>query len=723
MCNRRVINKANLMLVLCAQICAVTIVAQNKETAKPPVEQTDDVVRVYTELVQTDVSVLDKQGRFVDGLKREDFELRIDGKPVPLNFFERVQAGTSSEEAQWAAARGTSPLGARGGSIPLDRGRTIVFFVDDMHLSPVTLVQTRKLLQQFIDRDLKQNDEAQIVSASASVGFLQQLTDDKLVLQTAIERLTPRRFNGTDNQIPPMSAYQAFQIDRGDTDTLNYFIDELLKQNRLLPRAIAESEIRGRASALLQQASHAAKSTLSSLESTVRSSAKLPGRKLLFFISDGFFIDSQNSDSKDRIRAIVSAGARSGIVIYSIDARGLVADVTNDRVEVTPDATGRLTRGSQGEIFASQDPLTALAGDTGGRALLNTNDLYSAVKTGLSETSTYYLLGWRPERTEDNESRFRRLEVVVLGHPDLTPRVRRGFYDLDPVPPVTKSKQSKDPKSNDNAVEAELREAMISVYPERQIPIALSLNYLDTPEKGPSLSASMAIPTEFLTFDSEGGKGSAQVDLEGAVFDDRGQSNTRFGQQVTLTEALKSGGRKLTYTHTVYLKPGLYQVRVAARDSKTGKVGSTNSWIQVPDLSSNTFTLSSIVAGERRLTSPMSAISNGQLFSDQIPLSIDRRFRRNSFIRCLVFVYNSTHPANTAPDVSAQVQVLRDGLPVLTTPVVKIPTAGTQDPQHLPYATEIPLEGLPSGRYMLNFTAIDRLAKSSASQYLRFEIE
>ena len=67
-----------------------------------------DVLRVYTELVQTDVMVFDKQGRFVDGLKKEDFELRIDGQPKPIDFFERVTAGSANEESQLAAARGSS---------------------------------------------------------------------------------------------------------------------------------------------------------------------------------------------------------------------------------------------------------------------------------------------------------------------------------------------------------------------------------------------------------------------------------------------------------------------------------------------------------------------------------------------------------------------------------------------------------------------------------------
>jgi len=105
-------------------------------------------------------------------------------------------------------------------------------------------------------------------------------------------------------------------------------------------------------------------------------------------------------------------------------------------------------------------------------------------------------------------------------------------------------------------------------------------------------------------------------------------------------------------------------------------------------------------------------------------LSIDRRFKRDSFLRYLVFVYNSAR-ANTdsAPDVVVQMQVLRDDQPVATTALKKVSTDGVQDLQRLPYAAELPLEGFSAGHYLLRFTAIDRNAKSSASQQVRFEIQ
>src|SRR5712664_3421274 len=143
---------ATICVSLCALVCA-PMFAQTPERGRQ--DQTD-VLRVYTELVQTDVMVFDKQGRFVPGLKREDFELRIDGKLKPIEFFEKVTAGSVNEESQLATARGSSaPINTTksAGPIPLDRGRPVFFYLDDLHLDLAGLKSTRELISQFIGQE------------------------------------------------------------------------------------------------------------------------------------------------------------------------------------------------------------------------------------------------------------------------------------------------------------------------------------------------------------------------------------------------------------------------------------------------------------------------------------------------------------------------------------------------------------------------------------------
>src|SRR3954465_8694912 len=177
------------LLLLCLCLFALVSVAQAQRQERQ--EQTDDVIRVNTELIQTDVMVFDRQGRFIDGLKPEQFELRVDGKPVQVSFFERITAGSVNEEAQLAAARGgANPSAMKDAGVkPLDRGRTFFFFIDDLHQSFESMRRTKLLLLDFIDKQLGQNDSMAVASATGQIGFLQQLTDNRSVLRAAVARL------------------------------------------------------------------------------------------------------------------------------------------------------------------------------------------------------------------------------------------------------------------------------------------------------------------------------------------------------------------------------------------------------------------------------------------------------------------------------------------------------------------------------------------------------
>ncbi len=707
-------------MLICVLALSLNILGQ---TGSRPQDQSE-VVRVFTDLIQTDVMVFDKQGRFADGLRREDFELRIDGKVKPIEFFERISVGSVNEETQLSAARGTlanktSPLGA----VPLDRGRTVFFYLDDLHLGLGSLAATRKAMTDFIEKEMNQNDEAAITSASGQIGFLQQLTDNKTVLRAALQRVKPRPYSVRDSDRPAMTEYHALLIDGYDRDVTSYFIEQILKDNPGIPPQTAENMVRTRATSILQQASNITRITLSGLEELVKTSSKLPGRKLVFFFSDGFFLDSRNSNSMDRVRKITSDAARNGVVIYSLDARGLVASLSDVSVESAFDITGRLDRATQGELAATQDAMHALARDTGGRPVFSTNALGVGLARALQETSVYYLLAWRPNR-EAQEGKFRRIEVKLLEKPELTVRVRRGFYDAEPAPVENKTKN---PKPTVKTPEVQLREALGTAYPDRGIPIALNLNYILTPEKRMLLSTSLKISAESLSFSPEDAKQKAAVQILGLLLNDRGQPGARFAERLTATalseSSVKGSDASVAYLFPVFLGPGLYQVRVAARDEKSGRTGSANGWVEIPDLSKDKLTLSSVIIGRHALTPTTNSSGNGQSTSEQVDLSIDHLYQRNSVLRFLFFVYNAARaPSDSHPDVATQVQILRDNQPIITTALKKIPTAG-MDLDRLPYAADLSLSGLPAGQYVMQVTAVDRVSKTSASQQSRFSIQ
>lgn len=749
------------VLTLVVIVCAWARAAPTSAQTQNPPNQGEEVIKVNTNLVQTDVTVFDKQGGFVEGLKREQFVLKINGKPREISFFEQVRAGNRNEDAQIAAARGGAPaVGAnneRPPTLPLDRGRTIFFFVDDLHMRPASMGSVRALLLRFIDRDLGQNDQAAIVDATGTVGFLQQLTSSKAVLRSAVDRLRARSGSIHDLEYPPMTEYQALQIDRGEFDSLDYFVDQYLKNNPMMSRNSAEQAVRTRATQILQQSGSLATQMLSSLEGLARSVSGLGGRKLIFLLTDGFLINDSSSDTRLRMRSVVAAAARSGSVIYSIDSRGLIASTTDGTASVAFDPSGRLSRADMGGIESSQDAMNALANDTGGRAFFNNNSLAAAVTTALKESSVYYLLAWRPEAEEQNNLKFRRIELSVSGRPELIVRSRYGFGEGPPQSSRAKTKQvPPDPKS---WLEM-LRAALGSAYPRTDLPVYLTLNFLNLPDRGPIVAASLKILTGGIKLEASQSMPSGNIGLAGILFDNQGKVVNGFDQRLTLKATSPNAKATLpdnvVYNHYFDVKPGLYQVRVAALEPR-GRAGSALEWIEVPDLTSKALTLSTLIVGERK-----PELGNSQPEPDlnkpggepnllsQTRLNVEHHFARASFLRFLTFVYNAagstaaspavtplretgisgapshtiaaSNSARGAPDLAVQVQIFRDDQPVLTEPAHKLATDDLTDLTRIPYAAELNLNQLQPGRYVLQVTVIDRISKSSAFQRFSFDI-
>ncbi len=715
---------AKITLLLCVLLLAGSSpIAQTPQTP-PPQKPQDEVIRVYTELVQTDVMVLDKQGKFVDGLTKEDFELRIDGKPRPIEAFERITAG-SNEEAQLAAARGTTTINLKR-PVPLDRGRLVFFYLDDFHMDQPGVVAARKVITTFIDKHMGQNDQAAVTSASGQIGFLQQLTADRKVLRTALDRVTARRHSVSDLDRPPMGEYEAIMIERNDRQVIDFFVTETMRQNPGLNRSIAEQIVRNRAQVTVTQAAQVNFNTLGGLESLVRSARNLPGRKVLFFLSGGFLMENRRGNITSKLRDIINAAAKSGVVIYSMDTRGLVASLRDASTEEPFDPQGRLVHATMGELTASQDGMHALAVDTGGKAVFNANDLSRGLEPALKETSTYYLLAWKPEPGTQKQGRFRQLEVKLVRRPELTVRVRKGFFDLDPPGATAATKKSEPSSTSTKTPTVKLREAIAKPYPERALPILMSVDYYDIAEKGPMLSTAIQLPGEFLSFGQQpDGKIQAIIDLSGVYYDDKGTAKASFMERILSTapslEAARDSQADITFTYPTQLPPGLYQVRVAARDDKSGNVGTAHSWIEIPDLAKKQLTMSSLLLGEKQPARLADVNDTDDL--SPVALSASHRFGRESTLRFLLFAYNSiVSSTDRKPDVAVQVQVIRDDQPVITTALRKITTDGVADLARLPYAAEIPMHELLPGRYLLRVSIIDRVAKQSTSRETHFDV-
>jgi VWFA-related protein len=573
------------------------------QTKPAPTGEPDDVIKFDTSLVQTDVMVFDKNGRFVEGLKPEQFQLKVDKTPREISFFELIRSGgfrSQREEAKSDDSKPAKPEAVEPRKADAQR-RAVIFFIDDLHLAPDSLVRTRKALLDFIDSGIGENDLVAITSPSGQIGFLQQFTSDREALRSAVARLNYRSNPKLDAEKPPMSEYIAMKIREGDQQALSYFVQEISKQSCFLagretictvsPEA-ARQQVRMRAQQIMVQSAPSTDDTLRLLEGLMRTAAQMPGRKLVFLISDGFYLTDVKTGAIDRIKKVTDAAGRAGVVIYTLDARGIVSDaidVTNNK----PIEPGNLLNGASiGEIAATQDGLNALAKDTGGQAFRNTNQPMSQwVEKVMDETSTYYLLAWKPDSEEQKRGKFKNIEISIVGRPDLKVRSRTGYFKSAALPLLNTKKRSD--KDSAKAREDDMRYVIDAPVSQHEIPMDVDLRFVQMPGFGTRVVATISIDESALTFDLIDGKLAADVDMGGICYDDKGKPIDSFvgrlrifprGANATPTAGSAKGKRRSVYRFSTLVPGGLYQVRVGIRDLKSSRIGSAMDWIKVPKI-------------------------------------------------------------------------------------------------------------------------------------------
>jgi len=294
---------------------------------------------------------------------------------------------------------------------------------------------------------------------------------------------------------------------------------------------------------------------------------------VIFFVSDGFVADIKRSNGAEIIQRVGKQAANVGAVIYALDTRatffGPGADVSRNDY---PDYSGGTAWRSIAESKGPQEPLEALADETGGRAYLNASRLDEGISEALSENSAYYLLGWRPDAEPEKAGRVQ-IQVTVKDRPDLKVRTRRHYVDL------RRDRTVRQPAPAAASTEDELKIALGSLYPRRDVPTAVAAT-VDSTAKDNVLNLSMQIDTGLLTFAGSTGKEIAIVDVLGAAIDDRGVCST-FKQKLDIPREAVPADRLVKWKQALQLPTGLYQVRVAVRDRQSGRTGSALAWVEI----------------------------------------------------------------------------------------------------------------------------------------------
>jgi VWFA-related protein len=639
------------------------------------------VIRMSVDLVQIDAVVTDQQGRHITDLTAADFEVLQDGRPQAISTFTYVAAGrVAAPETTTGSTASSSPASIVGPAQPLARNqvrRTMAIVVDDLDLSFESITRVRNVLRRFIDEQMRPGDLVAILRTGAGMGALQQFTTDRRLLQAAVDRV---RWN-MEARVAPFEA--ATGIDTRMDDI--------------------EKEV-------------ATAATLGAIQYVVRGVAQLPGRKSILLLSDGFRLldaDAKYGRILDMLRATVDSTNRAGVVLYGIDVRGLVttAPTAADGNAVNP--VGLLTRRAR-QLSETQEGLRALADETGGLLVRNTNDLGAALRRVLDDQQGYYLLGYVPESStfSARSPTFHSLAVRVK-RDDLRVRSRRGFVGRFEGP------------TNDTPVNPMVA-AVTSPFAGGNIRLRLSSFFGQAEKVGPVVLSVMHVDARDLAF-SEQPDGSRVAGLEvlAATFGENGQVADQDSRRYTVTltaeryaRAIKAG---FVYSMRVSVKhPGPYQLRIALRDATSGRIGSASQFIDVPDLKKNGLTLSGLLI---RGAQAANLVDGTLQDTDPNATVAVRRFRQGTSMHYFCSVYNARRAATGDPQIESEVHLFRQGVLVFR--------SGPHPIDHTPGTPDIAASGVlqlgidtPPGSYILQLTVTDRLARkhNRAIQAIDFDV-
>ena len=410
-------------------LAGLLFVAHGAGGQEPPAPKPELLIPVSAEVVRIDVVVTDKGGKARSGLKREDFVVFEDGQAQPLSQFEAFVAPAPAAVAVTAPSAPVAAEDKPPVSIQPTPRRFVALAVDDIHIDPANLIRLKKTLDRLLERELPPEDIVALVTTSGV--RMHDFTDDRHALRQVVAQLTPQDRRPRQVDVPYITEYQAELIDRGDPEALNVAVQEILAR-RMSPNAEAEARMVART--VLAESIQTSGITLQTLDNVVRAMAPLRGRKVVILVSDGFTSGlSVDGRAGFDLRRIADAGTRSGVILYSLDSRGLQANTpgwsASNRGPVMTAGGGSVFGAREriartGEI-ASQDAMNALAVDTGGFLVANTNDFSGALRRIVKDTEAYYLLAYEPTNTR-RDGQFRKIEVRLPGLKDVRIRYRKG---------------------------------------------------------------------------------------------------------------------------------------------------------------------------------------------------------------------------------------------------------------------------------------------------------
>jgi VWFA-related protein len=645
-------------------------------------QDSDYVFHAQTELVLVNVTVRDKNGNFVRNLPPEDFGVLEDGKPQKIVSFdmENTDIVPTTNVAQVKmlnipSTSGTpaSPQNEVASALgSLKDRRMIILFFDLSSMQPDEVEHATTAAQNYLDKQMAPADLVAVVSLGNSLSVNQDFTSDKAQLKSALQSFSAGAGQGFEEGSTGTTEGAA---DTGATFTADDTEYNIFNTDR----------------------------RLEALRTIAAQLAHVEQKKSLIYFSGG--MDRTGVENQSELRAAVNAAVRANLSIYTMDIRGLQALVPGGEAQSaslrgTSAYSGASTLNSLNANFTSQETLVTLAADTGGRAYLDSNDFSKVFKGVQDDTSTYYMLGYHSTNSA-RDGRYRHI-TVQLKQPGVKLEFRRGYY----APADFKH-------SNQEDRERQLDEEMASELPTTDLPVYLSAGYFRIAGDRFFVPISVVVPGSEIPFVSNTTRDKATLDILGEAVDEKKRpvGDLRDTVKLAVDTSTQVKKKNVQYDSGFVLPAGSYHLKFVVRENQTGRMGSFETDLVIPDLKTVPLKMSSVVlssqiqpARKNRGDNPL--IRDG---SEIIP-NVAHVFTSSQHLYLYYEVYD---PGNGSKQKGAGVRILssvalfQGKAKAYESPLVETKQLNAPDRHAAVIQLDVPLAQLKPGFYTCQVNVVD----------------
>jgi VWFA-related protein len=677
---------------------------------KLPGETQTFTFKVQSNLVVEAVEVKDKQGNFIHGLTAKDFVLTEDGVPQTIRYCEHQDLSETAKPLppMTSATEDVTIYNklAREAIAPetmdnerYKNRRLLALYFDMTALPPADQMRALDAAEKFVRTQMTTVDMISILRyEGGSVDILQDFTGDRNRLLSILETLVVGEGQGlADNTDDASSADTGAAFGQDDPEFNVFNTDR----------------------------------QLAALQTATRMLGQVNEKKSLLYFASGLRLNG--IDNQAQMHATADTAIKAGVTIYTIDARGLVAsapmgDASQGSSGGQSMYTGASAQAVTTNFQQSQDTLYALAGDTGGKAFLDNNDLSRGIVQAQESISDYYILGYYTTNTEPN-GKFRRIRISLANSQEAKLDYRQGYYAAKEFN-----------KFNDVDRERQLEDALMLEDPITDLTIAMEIDYFQLNRAEYFVPIIVKIPGRELALAKRGGAEYTRIDFVGEIKDLVGGttvSNVRDNVNIKLSDATAAEllHRPIEYDTGFTLLPGKYSIKFLARDDETGRIGTFQTTFVIPNLNKELkrIPISAVVLSSQRVDL-RDAIYDAAKAKDRAkdeavnPLVQDGKKLIPSVTRVFstghqIYVYFQVYkpPAATtpppAPDTHplfAFVSLYQGGKKLYETPPQSIVPSATSRLGTMSLSFDLGVDNLPRGSYDCQVTVIDPSTQKAA---------